>query len=378
MKTIFYWCPYLSRVATVSNVINSAISIIKYNKNFKISFIDTSGEWNPFFDKLISNNIAIEKITSFNLRSQKIGFLKSRFYLSLLFLLNFFPLVKILKKNQPSFLIIHLLTSLPLILLCLFSFKTKFILRISGLPKLNFFRKFLWKLASDKIYRVTCPSEETLNDLKKLNIFENRKLVVLYDPIINISLINEKKKMSISPLPHNNYFLNIGRLTNQKNQNLLVVLFFDLVKKNDKLILYIIGSGENKINLTNKIKKLNLHKNIFLLGYKHNIFPYFEKATAVISSSLWEDPGAVMVESAYCNTTIISSDCPNGPSEFISENKGGYLFKNNDKESLKKTFELLINDSGHNIYKKKLYAKKKSKKYTCFYHYKRFKEILDD
>lgn len=378
MTTIFYWCPYLSDVATITNVINSAISIKKYKKKSQISILETIGEWQFAKENLSKNNIKIEKLSNLNFDTNKVGFFKSRLYLLYIFFFNFFPFVRLLKIKKPDFLIIHLLTSLPLVSLIFFKFKTKFILRISGLPKLNFFRKFLWKLASDKIYRVTCPTEETLNDLKKLNIFENRKLVVLYDPIINISLINEKKKMSISPLPHNNYFLNIGRLTNQKNQNLLVELFFDLVKKNDKLILYIIGSGENKINLTNKIKKLNLHKNIFLLGYKHNIFPYFEKATAVISSSLWEDPGAVMVESAYCNTTIISSDCPNGPSEFISENKGGYLFKNNDKESLKKTFELLINDTDHNIYKKKLYAKKNSKKYTCFYHYKRFKEILDD
>ena len=63
----------------------------------------------------------------------------------------------------------HLLTSLPLTLLLFFQFKTKFILRISGLPRLNFIRKLLWRLVGKKIFLVTCPSKETLNHINKLN-----------------------------------------------------------------------------------------------------------------------------------------------------------------------------------------------------------------
>ena len=32
MKKIFYWSPYLSNVATIRNVVNSAYSLIKYDK----------------------------------------------------------------------------------------------------------------------------------------------------------------------------------------------------------------------------------------------------------------------------------------------------------------------------------------------------------
>ena len=78
------------------------------------------------------------------------------------------PLKKLIDKEKPDFLIIHLITSLPLILLIFFNFNTKFILRISGMPKLNFFRKVLWKLISKKIYLVTCPTITTLNYLISL------------------------------------------------------------------------------------------------------------------------------------------------------------------------------------------------------------------
>ena len=98
------------------------------------------------------------------------------------------------KKKKPDFLIIHLLTSLPLTLLILFNFNSKFILRISGLPKLNFFRKYLWKLAFKKIYCVTCPTESTRNYIKSLNIIDPNKLKLLYDPIIDTREYLIKKK----------------------------------------------------------------------------------------------------------------------------------------------------------------------------------------
>ena len=55
-----------------------------------------------------------------------------------------------------------------------------------------------------------------------------------------------------------------------------------------------------------------------------------------ILSSLWEEVGFVMIEAAICNSYIISSDCPNGPKEFLNNGKNGILFKNNSKKALLK------------------------------------------
>ena len=43
-----------------------------------------------------------------------------------------------------------------------------------------------------------------------------------------------------------------------------------------------------------------------------------KNAKGFILSSLWEDPGFVLIE-AMCNLFIISSDCKNGPVEFHCE-----------------------------------------------------------
>jgi len=53
---IFYWSPFISKVATVSSVIKSAESIIRYSKknNVNVAIIDAVGEWTNY-KKLISN-----------------------------------------------------------------------------------------------------------------------------------------------------------------------------------------------------------------------------------------------------------------------------------------------------------------------------------
>ena len=165
-------------------------------------------------------------------------------------------------------------------------------------------------------------------------------------------------------------------MTKQKNHTLLIDLFSYYKKMNKDYNLYIIGEGEEEKFLKEKILRLKLQDRVFLLGFKKNIYPYIMLSRAVISPSLWEDPGAVMIEAAFCNKIVLSSDCKNGPKEFLMNNKAGYLFENDNLDSLIKSFNELIADDPEQIYKKKILAKINSKKYTIFNHYLTLKNLL--
>ena len=379
MKKIFYWSPYLSNVATIRNVVNSAYSLTKYDKiSFRTYILDVFGEWATKKNELYQKKIDYLKISNLKINLPISGFLKSRFLSILIFISSIYPLLKLLKKEKPDYLIIHLLTSIPLVLLFFFNFETKFILRISGLPRLNFLRNFFWKTISKKITLVTCPSNETMDYIKKAKIFDEKKIVVLYDPIINNSTILKKKRNVSAEVKNLNkdYFLSIGRLTKQKNHTLLIDLFLHLKKIGKNHNLYILGEGEEEKFLKEKILRLNLQDRVFLLGFKKNIFPYILLSRAIISPSLWEDPGAVMIEAAFCNKIVLSSDCKNGPKEFLMHNKAGYLFKNNNLSSLIDSFNELTTDSQKIIHKKKILKKINSKKYTLFNHYLTLRSLV--
>ncbi len=380
MKKIFYWSPHISKVATVKNVVNSAFSLKKFKKEkIDVSILDVMGEWINHKEEFDLKNINYIKIPGFDISKllPVSGYIKSRIIYFFVLITKLFKLKKLIDEEKPNYLIIHLITIVPLLLLYLFSFDTKFILRISGLPQLTFFRIFFWRKISDRIYMVTCPSEQTKKDLIKSNIFPEEKLKVIYDPILEIKEIRKKLNSKIEKnLLNKKYFLNIGRLTKQKNQTLLIDVFSKLVKKNNNLYLYIVGDGEQNKILKKMIIDREVQSNIFLLGYYENVFSLIKNSSVVISTSLWEDPGAVMIEAAYCNKLVISSNCPNGPEEFLEHGKGGYLFKNDDPIDLENKINHFLNESENNKFEKAFISKKNSKKYSLFRHYQKLNQIL--
>ena len=167
---IFYWSPFISKVATVSSVIRSAESILKYSKknNINVSIIDAIGEWTNY-KKIINQKIQIINLKKKNIFESlpRDSFLKSRFSYILIFIITFFKLLKLINEEKPDYIIAHLLTSLPIFLTLIIKSNTKIIIRISGLPKLNFIRYIFWKIFSKKIHKVTCQTVSTYEYLKK-------------------------------------------------------------------------------------------------------------------------------------------------------------------------------------------------------------------
>mgnify|MGYP001261584847 FL=1 len=111
------------------------------------------------------------------------------------------------------------------------------------------------------------------------------------------------------------------------------------------------------------------------MGFSENLFNYMRKAEAFILSSLWEEPGFVIVEAAMCNLFVISSDCKNGPSEFLQNGRSGFLYKSNIKHALKDKLEE-FSEFKNNLKEKRINAKKNCLKYTMFRHSLELKKIL--
>tara|TARA_B100001057_G_scaffold493954_1_gene589482 strand:- start:4845 stop:5996 length:1152 start_codon:yes stop_codon:yes gene_type:complete len=377
-KLVFYWSPHIDNVATVKAAYNSALALNKYsNSGFKAKIIDVFGEWknSRYFE--IKNEIFLKlNYISFLHKFSSKGFIKSRIKYFIIFCFNFFNLKNLIEKEKPDYLIIHLVTSLPLILNLIFNFNTKLILRISGKPKLNFFRYLLWKICLKKVFKVTCPTIETFELLKKMKLIDEEKLKVLYDPILNLKDINsQKKNHEVFNFENKKFFLAIGRLTKQKNFEFLIKCFEKILIKEKDLLLIIIGTGEDEDKLKNFIKKKKLQNNIFLIGYKNNVFKYFEKCEAFILSSLWEDPGFVIIEAMFSNCFVLSSDCPSGPKEIIGKNNG-ILFKNNSIKDFLSKYGHFKNLSNSEKKKIIINSKKSLKKFTLIGHYNSIVDIL--
>ena len=177
---VYYWSPFISKVATISAVLNSVIAIKKFSKNsIEPVIINVAGEWNNFEDETKKENIKVINLTKSKILNNKnyIGLIKSRMIYIYVSLISFFPLIRLLKRDQPEYFLIHLITPVPLIINSLFSFKTKFILRISGFPQIkkNIFRYLFWKINLRNLNSITCPTEGTTKLFKNFNfvVIEN-------------------------------------------------------------------------------------------------------------------------------------------------------------------------------------------------------------
>ena len=372
MKQVYYWSPYIGNVATIKAVLNSLYSLKKYSKNKLTPFlIDSCGEWENFKDELFEKKISIKKLdNNFKINTSISGFFRSRLTFLKIFFSCFFLLKKLLKNDKPHFLIVHLISSLPLVLYILFNFETKLIIRVSGKVKMNFFRKLLWKVAAKKIHLIFCPTNETKSEFQSMKLINNNKIIYLPDPVLSIRNISKLKNENIEySFLNKNYFLSVGRFTKQKNHFLLMKVFKRISSKIENIKLVLIGNGELKKDYIDFINKNSLKKKIIILDYKKNIFNYLKNSRVFISTSLWEDPGFVMIEAAAVDTFVISSDCSSGPKEFISHD-GGLLFKNNNDISLEDKIYQFLNLSKNKVFDFKKNLKKRSLKFTHFQHYK--------
>ena len=113
-KKIFYWSPCLNPVGTIKSTINSAISLKKFNQDYDVSIINACGEWDEYTEILNKNSV---NLINLNFKYFKIlpkqGYLGSRLSYIIIFVLSFFPLFFLLKRQKPDKIMLHLITSLP-------------------------------------------------------------------------------------------------------------------------------------------------------------------------------------------------------------------------------------------------------------------------
>ena len=383
---ILIWCPLISNdIGTVGTVLNTAKSLKKFSaKKNQVTIINVAKEWDKFKKFIFLNKIKLFNLNiGLNFSSLPKGSrIKSRFTYIVISIFSIFKLHRYILKEKPDYFFIHLITFTPLLLINIFSYNTNFILRISGYPKLNIFRKFFWRISNKKIDKIFCPTYETKKELIKQKIFDKKKIFVVFEPIIDL---NKDKKLDNNfnlknyYKKYGKYVVTIGRLTKQKNHKFLINCFDNILKKKPELKLLICGEGEERKNLENQIEKLNRKNNIILMGYQKNIESILKNSLFFILTSEWEDPGFVLIESMFFDTIVFSSNCKSGPIEIIKDYYNGFLYiKNNSDDFIKKFLKIykLIATKNELIDIIKFNAKQKTKLFTLKYHYHLLEKIL--
>ena len=165
------------------------------------------------------------------------------------------------------------------------------------------------------------------NDFRKeFNKFFQVKSITIYN-LIESPKHTEKtfktKKVNNNFFSNNKNILNIltiGRLVIQKDQ-ITILRALNLIKNKKKFRCYLIGKGKEFNNLKNFIIKYKLNKNVKILNFQNNVYPYYKKADLFILSSLYEGLPNTLIEALSFGVPIISTDCKTGPREILNKKK---------------------------------------------------------
>jgi glycosyltransferase involved in cell wall biosynthesis len=115
----------------------------------------------------------------------------------------------------------------------------------------------------------------------------------------------------------------VGRLVYQKGFDLLIRAVANLRDKGIQLT--ILGEGVEKDNLLQLTDKLKIQELVSMPGFKKNPYAWIHRSDLFVLSSRWEGFGHVIVEAMACGVAVLSTRCPSGPDEIITDGKDGLL-----------------------------------------------------
>ena len=185
---------------------------------------------------------------------------------------------------------------------------------------------------------------------------EKNKVELVYNPI-DLEAIR-KKAETIDKKYENylkqDYFLQVSRLTEQKQPEHLVDIYYKLKQQGIKEKLYFIGNGEKIELIKQKIREYHLENDVVLLGQIENPYPFFKNAKLFVHTAKYEGLPTVLLESLALGTPVVAYDCPTGPNDILGQNSEyGKLIPLNDKDTfVKEVYELMKNDEKYENYRK--------------------------
>ena len=185
---------------------------------------------------------------------------------------------------------------------------------------------------------------------------DKNKVELVYNPI-DLEAIR-KKAENIDKKYENylkqDYFLQVSRLTEQKQPEHLVDIYYKLKQRGIKEKLYFIGNGEKVELIKQKIKEYKLENDVILLGQIENPYPFFKNAKLFVHTGKYEGLPTVLLESLAFGTPVVAYDCPTGPKDILGKNSEyGKLIPLNDKDVfVEKVCELMNDDEKYKNYRK--------------------------
>ncbi|MEX0771806.1 MAG: glycosyltransferase [Balneolales bacterium] len=223
--------------------------------------------------------------------------------------------------------------------------KTKIIFREANTPKqknITAWRKYLNKklyYTADHYVAVSKGVKDSMKDFYQL---KEEKISVIYNPVVDGSLQTLAKEVvddhpwftERNDIP---VIVAMGRFEPHKGFEDLIESFA-LVRNQREAKLVIFGDKNKNTryfkSLQDKVVDLKLKDDVDFPGFVNNPYKYLAKASLFVLSSRYEGLPGVLIQAMACGCPVVSTDCPSGPEEILSNPEYGKLVPVSDPEKL--------------------------------------------
>jgi glycosyltransferase involved in cell wall biosynthesis len=248
------------------------------------------------------------------------------------------PLARYLRKERPDALLAakHRAIVTAVIASRLAGFRGKVAGNIQttiseGLKDSNVIKRSMYVWMMKTFYKwadlIVAVSRGVADDVIQLTGLDEKKVTVIYNPVVTPEIFD----MARQPLNHPWFkessvpiILGIGRLTKQKDFHTLVRAF-EKVRKTSPCRLVILGDGGDLASLRSLAREMGIQDDLDFPGFQKNPFAWLSRSSLFVLSSRWEGFGIVIVEAMALGIPVVSTDCPNGPSEILKDGRYGLL-----------------------------------------------------
>ena len=191
----------------------------------------------------------------------------------------------------------------------------------------------------------------TVSNLNKkkiidLNIAHENKIKNIYSGI-DLSLFTNKRNDEFRKelnLENDHLLLgSVGRLSNQKDPITMIEAFGIISKPFPNAHLALVGDGELKGKILEKIDQLKLNDRIHLTGNKNNPWSVYHSMDLFIMSSIYEGLGRSITEALSCGVPVVCTDVEGVP-EIVRDNITGILVPPKDSNKLADGIIRTLND----------------------------------
>ena len=180
----------------------------------------------------------------------------------------------------------------------------------------------------------------SLDNAKRLNILH--KTFIVYDPVSPVNC-------ALSNTPVTNKFIYFTYVGGEQRIKGFEQLAYSLEYLDEKIRIFFIGSNlpENPVSFSNSIRcvlssyyrnlsslkaKVRNSKNVILLGYKEDVFAYYQLSRAIISPFAKPHASLPILEALSIGKPVIASNV-DGTGELI-DNSVGIIYENGDYRAL--------------------------------------------